>query len=193
MNRATPTVHQIRITLRHIWPPIWRRVLVPSSVTVDGLHDVIQAAMGWQDYHLYILECNGVEYARLDEIFELGPMRSARSNRLRQLAPTTPATLTYTYDLGDNWEHDLEIEDVAPAVPGERYPMCVKGRRACPPEDVGGTSGYDEFLRAIEDPDHFDHETMIRWSGGRFDPEEFSPEPFNDLYPRRILVRPDSS
>jgi hypothetical protein len=80
---------------------------------------------------------------------------------------------SYTYDFGDNWEHTIQIEKVVDAEPGIRYPRCIDGKRACPPEDCGGAWGYGDFLKAIQDPKHSEHEEMTEWIGGEFDPEEF--------------------
>jgi hypothetical protein len=88
--------------------------------------------------------------------------------------------LVYVYDFGDGWTHDITVEKVLAAQPGIGYPRCVSGRRACPPEDVGGPWGYGEFLTAINDPGHAEHEQFLEWVGGGFDPDEFDLDEVNE-------------
>jgi hypothetical protein len=167
-------VYQLKITLNEVQPVIWRRVQVPGGYTLDRVHRVIQHAMGWQDYHLHSFEIGGVQYGEPDPDGELA-LRDELDTRLDSIA-TKGSRFTYIYDFGDWWEHDVAVEDVFPAEPDERYPICVGGERACPPEDVGGAYGYGELLVAIADPAHPEHETMRSWLGRRFDPAAFSPQ-----------------
>jgi hypothetical protein len=92
---------------------------------------------------------------------------------LGQVAPREGLKFRYEYDFGDGWLHQVLVEKVLPPEPGQSYPVCVKGRRACPPEDVGGMWGYQDFLEAIQDPNHEEHEEYLEWVGGEFDPEAF--------------------
>lgn len=168
------TVHKIKITLRDSRPPIWRRLEVPSGITLRELHDVIQTAFGWEDYHMWAFETGRDRYGVADR--DLG-IRSAASQQLGQVAPHTGDRLRYTYDFGDDWEHDLLIEDVTAPEAGTAYPRCLTGRRACPPEDCGGIWGYDYLIEILADPRHEEHEDRLEWLGldsaDQFDPAAF--------------------
>jgi hypothetical protein len=167
---APTSIWQLKVTLAGVRPPIWRRVQVPGSITLARLHLVIQAVMGWENYHLYAFEVGGEQYGEADRELDI---RSASTRRLDQVAAGARARLTYTYDFGDNWEHRIEVEKVLPPDPGVRYPICVAGRRACPPEDCGGVWGYEELLEILRDPQHEEYEERLEWVGGEFDPEAF--------------------
>ncbi len=163
-------LYQVRVSLRGFDPPIWRRVLVPSDVSLHKLHAVLQAAMGWEDYHLYRFEVGDTEYGE-SAGGELG-FRSAGRAKLGGIAEAGDSFL-YEYDFGDGWLHDLVIEAEVGPEPEQRYPACVDGARACPPEDCGGVPGYEELLQVLADPDHGDYEDMFAWVGDGFDPEKF--------------------
>jgi hypothetical protein len=169
---ATP-IYQLKITLKGIRPPIWRRVQVAGNIGLADLHDVIQTAMGWYDYHLHAFTIGGeTYYGDQESALELGGRTTGRT-RLNQVADCEGARLRYEYDFGDSWEHEVLVEKILPVEPGQRYPRCLAGRRACPPEDVGGVWGYAEFLEAIANPDHEDHDDLLAWAGDDFDPEAF--------------------
>lgn len=170
--RRPPSIHQLKVTLTKTKPPVWRRLQVASTIDLRRLHDVIQAAMGWQQAHLYEFEVNGVSYGEPDPEYDL-PVRSAKAASLRRVAPAAGTTFSYVYDFGDNWQHRIVVEQVLPPEAGTHYPRCTGGRRACPPEDVGGVWGYAEFLEALADPSHPEHDLMVSWIGGSFDPAAF--------------------
>ncbi len=134
---------------------------------------MFQAAMGWYNSHLHSFELRGTRYGEPDPDFDDDDTINEKRVRLETVLPRKGARMMYLYDFGDGWEHDVRVEEIFPTDPTVKYPVCVEGKRACPPEDVGGTSGYAEFLEAIADPKHEEHEDMLRWVGGRFDPEEF--------------------
>jgi hypothetical protein len=167
-SQATGAVYQLKITLRHISPPIWRRIQVPDCTLAD-LHDVIQSAMGWDNYHLYSFSVGGQRYSEPDRTSEMGMANASRA-KLSRLIPRPKRKFRYTYDFGDNWEHDILVEKILPRQEGAPYPIVLEGKRACPPEDVGGPWGYMEYLEAIRDPNHERHNEMLEW-GGEFDPE----------------------
>ena len=171
---STPpaSVHQLKVTLQGIRPPIWRRLRVPSDATLAALHGVLQAAMGWEDSHLHRFRVGGATYGDRSILGEVVD-RSERTARLAQVAPHPKDRLRYEYDFGDSWEHDIVVEAVLPPEPGARYPVCVAGKRACPPEDCGGAWGYGELLEAVGDPGHPAHAELVAWLGGPFDPEAF--------------------
>ncbi|MEV6931735.1 plasmid pRiA4b ORF-3 family protein [Dactylosporangium sp. NPDC051485] len=175
-------IYQLRIALDGVDPPVWRRVLVPGAFTLDRLHRVIQLAMGWGDRHLHVFEADGVQYGVPDPDGLL-EVRDELDARLDSVA-VKGSRLRYTYDFGDWWEHDVAVEDVAPADPGMRYPACAGGERACPPDDVGGPGGYRAFLAAYADPYHPEHAAMHAWLGRAFDPAAFDPGPRTTLLRR---------
>jgi len=173
-------IYQIKVTLDESKPPIWRRILVPGDVTLEKLHYVLQAAMGWTNFHLHQFTvgqtCFGVPHP--DYGFE---MRDERRVKLSQIAPGEGFKFRYEYDFGDSWLHNLLVEKVLDPEPGQQYPVCIKGKRACPPEDVGGIWTYDTFLKAIRDPDHPEHGMYLEWVGGEFDPEAFDLDETNEI------------
>jgi hypothetical protein len=173
-------IYQIKVTLKDTKPPIWRRLLVRSDSTLGDLHTIIQAAMGWWDYHLHQFIVGEIYYGVPDpEYDDYLEMRDEQNITLGQVAPREGARFDYEYDFGDGWEHQVLVEKILPPEPGASYPLCIKGRRACPPEDVGGTWGYADFLDAIRDPEHPEHDSYLEWIGGEFDPEDFDLEEVN--------------
>lgn len=171
-------VYQLKITLKDSKPPIWRRLLVPGDTTLARLHRIIQEAMGWWDYHLHQFIVGGVYYGEPspDDWHEVNDERRIR---LSQIAPSEKSRFVYEYDFGDDWIHTVQVEKVLPPNPEQKLPVCVKGKRACPPEDVGGIWGYDSFLEAISDPNHEEHASYLEWIGGSFDPEAFDVDEAN--------------
>jgi hypothetical protein len=166
------TVHRLRITIDGTDPPVWRTVLVPSSIRLDRLHDVIQESFGWWDAHLHEFEIGGRRYGmESDDDWDV-PALDERAGRLDRVA-RAQRTFVYTYDFGDGWTHRIDVDDVLPAEPGARYPRCVDGERAGPPEDVGGVSGYEELVRILADPNDPQHDEMRTWAGEDFDPQAF--------------------
>jgi hypothetical protein len=178
----------IKVTLRHIKPAIWRRLEVPAAISLFDLHRVLQVAMGWTDSHLHQFVHKGVLYGAPDPEFGM-PMVSERRTTLGALLVHPKDRLLYEYDFGDGWEHDVVLELVEPARPGLLYPRVVAGKRACPPEDVGGPGGYDEFVRVMADASHEEHESMLQWYGRPFEPEYFDPIDATDALPRRRRTR----
>ncbi|MBC5801356.1 MAG: plasmid pRiA4b ORF-3 family protein [Candidatus Eremiobacteraeota bacterium] len=169
---APVTAYRLKITLRGTKPPVWRRILVPSSTTLPKLHRIFQAAMGWTDSHLHAFRVGDIQYGTPDPEFGAG-MRSERSVRLADIARAVRARFVYWYDFGDDWTHDVLVEDVRPIDEGVKLPTCLDGKRACPPEDVGGVYGYVQFLEAYRDPRHEEHERMREWAGPDFDADSF--------------------
>ena len=185
MNRP---VFRLKVTLRGVRPPIWRRIETPADTPLFELHRTLQAAMGWTDSHLHQFFHRGAYYGAPDREFGM-PMVSERRTRLDQLLAVPKDRLVYEYDFGDGWEHEVVLEDVAEARPDVRYPRIIAGKRACPPEDVGGYGGYADFLEAIGDPAHEEHSGMLEWVGGAFDPEDFDVIAANDRLPKKRASR----
>ena len=165
---------QLRVELRHLKPAIWRRLLVPDTITLTRLHRVLQIAMGWTDSHLHEFDIGGARYGTPDPDWRDSPpvTPEGRVTLVRAIAPGVKQ-FGYLYDFGDNWEHTVRVEAVLDNELGAPAPICTDGANGCPPEDVGGVSGYLEFLQAIRDPMHKEHEDMLRWAGGHFDPAAF--------------------
>jgi hypothetical protein len=173
------SIYQIKISLIGVKSPIWRTVLVPSNLGLNEFHDVIQLAMGWTDSHLHQFIANKVFYGISDGEFGM-EIEDESQYKLSQLLKKEKDTLIYEYDFGDGWEHKILLEKILPFDSKTAWPVCIKGKRACPPEDCGGIWGYEELLETISDPKHPEYESMLEWLGGEFDPEEFDLEQINE-------------
>jgi len=165
-------IYQLKITLKESRPPIWRRFQVRSDVTLAKLHRIIQEVMGWFDGHLHQFIVGRIYYGVPDPD-DLSETRDERKVRLDQILSVPGRKIVYEYDFGDGWEHEIVLEKILSPDPKTRYPRCLDGARACPPEDCGGIYGYADFLEAIRNPEHEEHEEMLEWIGGEFDPEHF--------------------
>ena len=164
-------IYQLKVTLNHIKPPVWRRVQVPGEIKLGKLHRILQAAMGWTDSHLHAFRIGNENYGVPDPDFS-DDTKNERNIRLDSIAQQG-GRFFYDYDFGDGWEHEIKVEKILPAETAVHYPRCVDGKRACPPEDCGGPPGYAYLLEALADPEHEEHDSMIEWIGGEFDPEAF--------------------
>jgi Plasmid pRiA4b ORF-3-like protein len=191
---ATGDVFQLKVTLLGTQPPIWRRVLVDGSSTLDQLHEVIQAAFGWWNYHLHEFDVGRTRYGVPDPDEDWGePPRDERRTRLDAIAGEG-SSFQYTYDFGDGWDHKIAVEKLMPADSAPTIPACIDGRRACPPEDCGGTWGYRELLEILADPNHPEHDERREWLGRPFDPEAFDAGEFADnLYNCRLASFDDDA
>jgi len=168
----------LKIQLLDIEPAIWRRFVVPASITMDRLHDVIQIVMGWTDSHLHEFTIGNKRYTEYPESKEDGLV--CGRYRLGNLIKQKGRTFRYLYDFGDSWEHELVLEENRYFNPELRAELaCLEGERACPPEDVGGILGYFEFCNALKDPSHEEHQSSMEWSGGDYDSERFDSESIN--------------
>jgi hypothetical protein len=171
-NRA---LYQLKVTLQDIHPPIWRRILVWEDATLAQVHRILQIAMGWEDSHLHQFEIGRRIYSVPDpddDIYEREVIDESRV-RLKAVVPRVGARLVYLYDFGDSWRHDLLLEAIVLPDPKVSYPRCLAGERSAPPEDVGGRPGYEDYLEALSNPQHKEHENVLQWRGP-FDPEAFS-------------------
>ena len=172
----TAPIYQLKITLARIAPPIWRRIQV-KDCTLDKLHEHIQTAMGWTNSHLHHFKIGEQLYGDPMLMAENFGEMGYEDSTLTMLTDILPESgrrfrFEYEYDFGDGWEHEVLFEKYLSAEKGTRYPLCLEGARACPPEDVGGVFGYQEYLEAMADPDHEQHEEFMEWSGP-FDAEAF--------------------
>jgi hypothetical protein len=162
---------RLRVELLDVAPMVWRTVLVSVDITLFRLHDVLQAAFGWENRHLHEFRAGDKRWGRPDPQFD--PPGSVASGRA-QLVRVLPASgrLDYLYDFGDGWEHLIQLQGTEKAA-WRDLPRCIAGANACPPEDCGGPHGYEELRRILADPDDPDHAAMRRWAGRYFDPAKF--------------------
>jgi len=180
-------IYQLKITLKDIRPPIWRRVQIRSEATLAQLHWVIQFSMGWTNSHLHSFNIGGIEYGVPMPEFDIDGMavRDEQTVKLNKVIPGEKFKFLYLYDFGDAWEHEILVEKVLEFDPTFDYPNCITGKRACPPEDCGGVWGYQNFLEVIQDANHPEHEEMLEWVGGFFDPEDAG---LADVNPRLKMI-----
>lgn len=172
-------IARIRIQLDDVAPAIWRRVEVPLTSSLKALHDVIQAVMLFEDYHLFQFEIGDRRYGYPDP--EWGDdMRDARNIRLGPILARGETRFTYTYDFGDDWRHTVVVEEVVAADPMIDYPRFIDGARRAPPEDVGGLPGFEEFLRVMAAPDDPESDNIMTWYGRLFEPDDMGLSTINE-------------
>jgi Plasmid pRiA4b ORF-3-like protein len=186
-------VLRLRVTLVDTSDPVvWRQLLVPATTRLDRLHEVLQAAMGWENSHLHAFSVGparsqgrAVVYGTPDP--DLGH-RDETTASLANLVGKDGDRLEYTYDFGDSWDHEIVVEASVVATANQTYPICVAGEGACPPEDCGGVGGYLELRAVLADPDNDEHESMLEWMGldkaADFDPARLDLDEIN----RRLAV-----
>jgi hypothetical protein len=183
------TVHQLKITLRGVKPPIWRRIEVPSDITLEDLAPVLEAAMGWLGGHLHMFDVDGVAYGTPDPEWDTDDLDEGEF-RVRTVLPFIGTKMRFDYDFGDGWQHNVLVEAINPVVADALYPRCLTGRRSCPPDDCGGPGGYADILEVVADPDNPEHADMRGHVPLDYDPEYFdvaetdvemrSPRPLDD-------------
>lgn len=179
--KAAAPLYQLKIELVDVQPEVWRRVLMPGSAKLAQLHGVIQSVMGWHGGHLHEFTVAGEQYGSPEPAF--GDDRDIKDANRITLARAVGRlkSFEYVYDFGDYWQHVIKVEKTLPADPTLKHPVCLAGENACPPEDCGGAYGYEEFLEAINDPKHEEHDSLLEWCGGSFDPTAFSLDEVNEL------------
>jgi hypothetical protein len=173
-------VYQLKVTLMGVRPPIWRRFQVAGGMTLAELHQVLQIVMGWGNEHLYGFIIQGQPYSPPDEEMDLPEGWDAEVVTLRAAAPQAKLKFTYVYDFGDDWRHQVLVERIEPRLDSIPLPVCMAGKRACPPEDCGSISGYAEVVEAMTNQSHRRHKELLEWLGGPFDPEAFDLEAVNE-------------
>lgn len=173
-------IYKLKITLLDIRPPVWRRILVPHDIRLDKLHRVLQVVMGRSDSHLHEFTIDGVSYGNASIETDMDEdVEDETRFKLHKVVPREKGKFHYLYDFGDSWEHEILVEKILPIEKGTRYPVCLTGKRACPPEDCGGAPGYENLLEILKDPSHPEHEDMFDWLPGDFDSEKFDIESVN--------------
>jgi len=168
----------LRIELEDIKPLIWRRVAVPSAIILKGLHNVIQAVMGWRDCHLWEFEAKGQKYSRLipNDLDWNDRITNAANTKLSSVLAGAVTDIKYVYDMGDYWEHRVIVEKNMPAELGVVYPKFLGGERRCPPEDCGGVPGYHEFLGKLTSKQAKKRKAALDWYGGPYNPDDIDEE-----------------
>ncbi|MDA8394960.1 MAG: plasmid pRiA4b ORF-3 family protein [Candidatus Dormibacteraeota bacterium] len=171
-------IYQLKITLKGVEPPVWRRLQVSAGIDLRQLHLLLQVVMGWHNEHLYEFRVGrryfGEPEPKSWAVGGLGrPTLDAGNTRLLEIAPRARSKFLYTYDMGDSWEHQTLVEKVTTPEPGVHYPTCLAGERACPPEDCGGVWGYADILAALRDPDAPESAERLEWLGDVFEPDKF--------------------
>ena len=164
------SIIEIKVTLEYIEPAVTRTLQVPSNIRLDRLHLTLQAAMGWTNSHLYMFEAEGATWGLPDPDFGGDDLPANKTTLAEVLEDTGVRSIRYIYDFGDSWEHKLQIGNVTDPIPGDLYPSLIEISGRCPPEDVGGVPGYEEFLDAMADTNHPEHTHLREWNGGSFDP-----------------------
>jgi hypothetical protein len=193
MSVQNSSTHQLKVTLKGVKPPVWRRITVSSNITMKRLHNILQITMGWENYHLHGFESNDQEYGDPENAM-FNEIKDERQIKLAQVAPTVGTEITYTYDFGDRWEHSIVVEKIVPNMLNRQTPVCIGGKSACPPEDCGGIWGYAELRQAINDPTHLENTRWSEWLKecfdiDTFDPNTFDPELVNQrLHPQRKVT-----
>ncbi len=181
-------IYQIKVTIEGSKPPIWRRLLVPANLNLGDLHQILQVAMGWTDSHLHQFLVGEKTYGTPDPNMDW--TLDEDRVKLAQIVTGEKFKFRYEYDFGDSWLHAILVEKILPAEPGKPYPICVKGKGNCPPEDCGGIWGFYDFVEAMANPKHPEHKNLKEWYGGDFDPEAFDIDEVNRILTGGGVSRP---
>lgn len=182
MPAPTPkSIYQIKVTLNDSNPPIWRRFLVPDSISLHQVHTILQIVMGWTNSHLHQFIIDGNYYGEPEEEDGYGEdLKNEKRYRLNQFVARKGFKFIYEYDFGDGWEHTVHVEAILPVEKGKQYPVCLEGKRTCPPEDIGGVEGYEDLLKIFSNPKHPEHKGMMEEFGDDFEPDIFNMDGVNE-------------
>ncbi len=165
-------IYQMGVALKGIRPPIWRQIQVTGFTKLGALHRILKVVMGWSDRHLHEFNIHGRPYGDASQEPEENVIDETRVN-LSELISCEKQRFLYVYELANSWEHEILVERILPSDEGSHYPVCLNGRRSCPPEDCGGPRGYAKLLEAIRNPSHPQYEETWDRVGDNFDPERF--------------------
>lgn len=174
----------LKVTLDDIKPPIWRSVQVPGTYTLGDLHEVLQILMGWENYHLHSFFVGGIEYQDVETVEDNADAKDEDLVTLETLLPGREFKFRYVYDFGDDWVHTITVDSVIPTDQlrdnEQNRVICLKGKRAAPPEDCGSVPGYYQLIDALDDPTDPENRELLEWADG-FDPDRFDIDSVNDL------------
>ncbi len=188
-GKAGAPIYQLKVVLLRSAPSIWRRLHVPADAKLDWLHAALQVAMGWTNSHLHQFKVGEASYSdtrhHSAEFEDDQEILEERTVTLRQIAPREQDVFCYEYDFGDSWEHEITVEKILPNTAAASSARCLEGASACPPEDCGGTSGYDDLLKILKNRKHPEHQRMKEWLGRPLDPAAFDVEKTN-LWLRKL-------
>ena len=182
-RKKTETVYQLKITLKGSRPSIWRKVLINPDLPLEDLHKIIQTTMGWTNSHLHQFWKDRTNYYL--EINDFGELPDNSKSceycktKVSDLLKKEKDKIEYEYDFGDSWNHVITLEKVLPFDDTEVYPVCIDGKRHCPPEDCGGLWGFYNMLEILKDPQHEEYEEYLEWLGEEFEPEYFDKKEVN--------------
>lgn len=185
-TKKTRAVFQFKVTLRDIEPPVWRRIQVWEDIKLPQLHRVLQLLFNWEDCHLHDFVVGQRRYSVPDP--DDVKVTDEKLVPLNRIVDHVGDRFEYAYDFGDGWQHEILLEAILLADAEAFYPCCIAGARNGPPEDAGGAGGYADYLEALADPKHEEHENMLAWRGP-FDPEAFSLNAINALLARTFHRR----
>lgn len=175
----TKKIYQLHILLDDSNPKIWRRILVDSEVLLVDLHRIIQSTFGWTNSHLHVFEAGMESYAPKE--FEVEETKDSRKVKLNKIMKTTNSVIKYEYDFGDSWNHTVLLEKILDWDDSLQIPSCIDGKNNCPPEDCGGIWSYEDLLITLADKKHPEHDDMLEWLGGEFDPKYCNTDEINKL------------
>ncbi|MBU0968977.1 MAG: plasmid pRiA4b ORF-3 family protein [Proteobacteria bacterium] len=183
-KKILPDVYQLKISLLGTDPVVWRRLQVPGSFSLAKLHTVIQLSMGWDDCHMHQFIIGKELYGQpsAEEDWEGIKVFDERKTKLGDLKTKIKKKFIYEYDFGDSWQHEIKVEKVIAAKETIlKHPILLAGERACPPEDVGGIPGYEEFLAALKNPEDAENAEILEWYGEEYNPDHVGLEEINIL------------
>lgn len=169
-------IYTLKVTLRGSDPPIWRRFQIEGGATMGELHATLQAVMGWEDCHLHEFQAGRRSFTAIRPGMErdfVEDFENEDEYLVFEVLARKRSKLKYIYDFGDYWQHEVVVEQIAAPEPGARYPVCLGGASACPPEDSGGIGGYREILEALKEPEHPEYANYREWMSVGFDPVKF--------------------
>jgi len=177
-------IYHVKISLRGSKPNIWRRLLIPSDLLLADLHKIIQTSMGWMNSHLHQF-IKGRTYYRArveeDDFWDELDNVDYKKIKISGLLKNEKDKIIYEYDFGDGWQHDILLEKILVDDGKIKFPVCLKGKMNCPPEDCGGIWGFKNMLQILQEPKHEEYDSYLEWLGGDYDPEEFDIEFVNEL------------
>ena len=166
------TIYILEVTLEYVEPKVWRLFTVPGTITLSQLHEALLVVMGWEGRHAWEFDVQGTHYG--DSFAAEDPsLQEANNAVLHNTVSMRGTVVDYIYDWGDEWHHQIKVQDIRKREATESSPVILDGANACPPEDVGGVPGYAIFLEAIEDSNHPEHEELLEWVGGKWNPQKF--------------------